>query len=291
MILTNNGNLPKPYCDFIEKTCNKPHNEEGTYSATTLIHGVKCTELTRRHFNEIIADVSDFHNSALGTAFHYIMESNTDENKYFKEERLSYPVSHSKVTGQFDLYDMNEGIIYDWKTTNTWKHKMQDFSEWELQALVYAWLFSKNNLECKKVVFVAEFKDFSPAQSEVNPELPRLPIQREFEVVITKEKLDFIEKWIEERVKLLELAKIQKDDEITRCSDKEVWAKGEGWAVMKKGRKSALRVFDNEENAKIYLRDTGGDTIEYRKPKYTKCERYCNACQFCNFYKKEVLNA
>ena len=65
MILSNNGNLPKPYVDFVEKTCNQKHNEKGCYSATTLIQGVKCTILKDRHFDEITADVADFHNAVM----------------------------------------------------------------------------------------------------------------------------------------------------------------------------------------------------------------------------------
>lgn len=285
MKLSNKGKIPEPYVRFVEKTCNKPHNEKGCYSATTLISGIKSTVLKDRHFEEIEADVMDFHAAVMGTAFHYIMESCTDEESFFKEEKLEWPVSNSKVTGRFDLYDMNEKIVYDWKTCNVIKHKMGDYSEWEKQALVYAWLFSKNNLEVNKVVFVADFKDFSPTQAENGGDYPRYPIQREFEVTITKEKIDEIEKWIIERVKALELAETLPDDEIERCSDKEVWARGEAWAVMKNNRKSALRVFDNEKEAEKYKELNGGDYIEHRPPVYTRCEKYCLAKPFCSFYK------
>lgn len=289
MILTNKGDLPEPYVNFVEKTCNQKHNEKGCYSATTLISGIKSTLLKDRHFDEITADVAEFHNAVMGTAFHSIMESNTDDNKFFKEEKLEWPVSNSKVTGRFDLYDMQKCIIYDWKTTNTWKHKMHDFSEWEKQALVYAWLFKKNGLEVKKVIFTAEFKDFSQSQAEKDNEYPQNPIQREFEVSITEEKIAETEKWIEERVKALELAETLPDNEIERCSNKEVWARGEGWAVTKKTRKSALRVLPTEEEAKKWMQENGGDDIEYRQPVYVKCERYCNCRQFCNFYKEVVI--
>lgn len=287
MKLSNKGKLPKPYVVFVEKTCNNKHNEKGCYSATTLIAGVKSTVLKDRHFDEIEADVMDFHAAVMGTAFHYIMESCTDES-FFKEEKLEYPVSHSKVTGRFDLYDMNEKVVYDWKTCNAIKHKIGDYSEWEKQALVYAWLFSKNNLEVNKVVFVADFKDFSSTQAENGGDYPRYPIQREFEVTITKEKIDEIEKWIIERVKALELAETQSDDEIERCSNEEVWARGEGWAVTKKTRKTALRVLPTEEEARKWMQENGGDDIEYRPPVYTRCERYCTACKWCNFYKNNV---
>lgn len=292
MILSNNGNLPKPYVDFVEKTCNQKHNEKGCYSATTLIQGVKCTILKDRHFDEITADVADFHNAVMGTAFHYIMESNTDNEKFLKEERLEALVSKSKVTGRFDLYDLENGIIYDWKTTNVFKHKFSDFSEWEKQALIYAWLFKKNGLEAKKVVFIAEFKDYSLSQAEKDSEYPRNPIQKEFEVIITEQKLSEIEKWISERVQKLEEAENLADDDIERCSNEEVWARGEKWAVMRNGRKTALTggVCDTEAEANAKLTELKGDYVEHRLPEYVKCKSYCTACKFCSFYKEQYQN-
>lgn len=288
MILTNKGNLPKPYVDFVNKTCNQKHNEKGCYSATTLIHGIKSTILKDRHFDEIEADVADFHNAVMGTAFHYIMESNTDENKFFKEEKLEAQVSNSKVTGRFDLYDLENGIIYDWKTTNTFKHKFKDYSEWEKQALIYAWLFRKNGLDAKKVCFIAEFKDYSLSQKEKDSDYPANPIQTEFEVYINETKLEQIEKWIFERVKALENAEKLSDDEIERCSNEEVWARGEKWVVMRNGRRSALPggLCDTEEEAKNKLAELKGDYIDHREPVFVKCKNYCTACKFCSFYKK-----
>ena len=286
MILTNKGNLPKPYVDFVEKTCNQKHNEKGCYSATTLIQGVKQTVLKDRHFDEITADVADFHSAVMGTAFHYIMESNTDDKNFFKEERLEAQVSNSKVTGKFDLYDLENCILYDWKTTNTFKHKFADFSEWEKQGLIYAWLFKKNGLDVKKVCFIAEFKDYSLSQKEKDADYPANPIQNEFEVLITEEKLCEIEKWIEERVKELERAESLNDNKIERCSDAEVWARGEKWAVMKNGRKTAVRVFESEAEAQENMFALKGDYIEHREPEYVRCKNYCTACKFCSFYKE-----
>ena len=70
------------------------------------------------------------------------------------------------------------------------------------------------------------------------------------------------------------------------CTPEERWAKPDKWAVMKHGRKSAVKVFDSEEeaNANIGL----GDYIEYRQGVDTKCEDYCMVNQFCPYWQKRM---
>jgi hypothetical protein len=57
---------------------------------------------------------------------------------------------------------------------------------------------------------------------------------------------------------------------------------------MKKGRKSALRVLDTEQEAKNWVDNTGkGEYIEHRKGKYTRCEGYCSVAEFCPQLRRE----
>ena len=72
--------------------------------------------------------------------------------------------------------------------------------------------------------------------------------------------------------------------ELPKCTSEERWAKPDTYAVMKKGRKTALRLLPTEEQAKEYIGDQDF-SVEFRKGVSTRCEGYCEVSQFCNQYR------
>ena len=92
----------------------------------------------------------------------------------------------------------------------------------------------------------------------------------------------FITKKVEEIVK----AESLEDDAIAPCSEEERWAKPATYAVMKEGRKTALKVCSTQEEANEYAKSAGsGYYVEVREGKSPRCEDYCLCAPFCNFYK------
>ena len=61
------------------------------------------------------------------------------------------------------------------------------------------------------------------------------------------------------------------------------------YAVMRKGRKTALRVLDSQEEAEAYRAEKGGDYIEERKGEDKKCIDYCLCCRKCDYWKQKNL--
>ena len=81
------------------------------------------------------------------------------------------------------------------------------------------------------------------------------------------------------------------DGTTPECTEKERWAKPDTYAVMKKGRKSALRLLPTEEKAKQFMKDykvSKDLSIDFRKGVSTRCEGYCEVSQFCKQYKESV---
>ena len=70
----------------------------------------------------------------------------------------------------------------------------------------------------------------------------------------------------------------------------ERWNSGDTYAVMKDGRKTALRVLNSREDAETYKESNGGDYIEERHGEDRKCNDYCPCCKFCEYYKNKVEN-
>ena len=81
----------------------------------------------------------------------------------------------------------------------------------------------------------------------------------------------------------------KKDDEIHECSPSERWASPDKWAVMKEGRKTAVKVCDTEEEALNFIEELEKDKdkhfVEERKGQDKKCSDYCACCEFCSYYK------
>ena len=280
MKVTNKLNLPAAFVNAVSTT---RHNAAGCFSATTLNKGAKEIILSDRHFEEIEVDAADSVWAVWGTAVHALLESQPDNN--FHEEYFKVPVSNSYVTGQVDSYDMESGVINDWKTASVWKVQFNDFTDWRRQGLTYAWLLRQSGLEVKKCRFVALLKDHSKTKAKNDSSYPQSPVFI-YEFDVTPEDMAETRDRILNKVLEIESAYKLDDDAIEPCSAEERWADGEKWAVMKNGRKSAVKVFDNQLDADAMAGELGNSHyVEHRPAISRKCGEYCNCKDFCNLYK------
>ena len=280
MNVTNKLNLPAA---FVNAVSTARHNAAGCFSATTLNKGAKEIILTDRHFDEITVDAADSVWAVWGTAVHALLESQPDNN--FHEEYFKVPVSNSFVTGQVDSYDMENGVINDWKTASVWKVQFNDFSDWRAQGLTYAWLLQQSGLEVKKCRFVALLKDHSKTKAKNDSSYPQSPVFI-YEFDVTAADMEETAARILAKVQEIENAYELDDDAIEPCSAEERWADGEKWAVMKNGRKTAIKLFDNSADADAMAGEMGNAYyVEHRPAISRKCGEYCNCKDFCNFYK------
>lgn len=228
MKVTNRLHLPEA---FVKAVSVERHNKAGQYSATTLNKGVKEIILQERHWEDFTVDAADSVWATFGTAFHAIMEKYEDGN--FHEEKFDIAVSNSRVTGVVDSYDMERGIINDWKTASVYKVMKGDFSDWYKQGMTYAWLLKQNGLDVHKCRFIACLKDHSMTKAETDSSYPQAPVfVYEFEV--TPEELEQTGARITAKVKDIEAAELLADDDIEPCTAEERWADPEKYAVMKK---------------------------------------------------------
>lgn len=283
MIITNKLGLPQA---FINALNNTRHNEKGEYSATTLLKGGCDVMLTDRHFDEIEIDVSEQVWQIFGSAVHAIFEKAGIEG--FTEEKFSVNVGNSKVSGRVDLYDLENETVYDWKTASVWKTIYNDYDDWDKQGLIYSWLMKQNGLNVKEVVFVALLKDHSKSKARIDASYPQSPtvVHR---VEVTEERLAEIENFIKLKVSEFESAEQFSDEELPPCSKDERWATDDKFAVMKEGRKTAIKLYDDEDSAEKFIDEQEKDkdkmSVEKRPGESKKCLDYCACREFCPFYK------
>lgn len=281
MVITNELNLPQALVDACDVN---PHNAPNTVSATTLKSGTREILLTKRHWGEMTDDVSNRIWTLFGTAVHALLEK--ESTNTFVEEKFEKQIGKYKVTGRLDCYDMKQKIIFDYKTATIWKYKMGDFSDWKFQGLVYAWLLKEQGLEVKECRFVMMFKDFSKSKAKTESGYPRKPVYV-YKFDVTDYDLQEIEKKIIAKVKELEESENLADNELPLCTAEERWAKPSTWAVMKQGRKTAIRVFEDKNLAEQMLKSLDGNHyLQERQGTDGKCTGYCGCCEFCSYWQE-----
>jgi len=310
MKITNKYNLPNALVN-IANMDNEPHNEKNTFSATTILKGEKEIILENRHFDEIEMDISDMTWTIFGTAVHSLAEKEVSEKdgtsemkiEYcfikedlvkmgFSEELANKYANKYKLTGRCDLYNEKEMLLQDYKTATVWKFIYGDFDEWEKQGYIYTWLLRKNNQYVKDIKFHALLKDWNNGDNKMailkNNYYPPRPITtysfQPNEIDLIKIQ-DFIFEKVKKLITIIE-NKIQ-DNDIEYCNEKERWQTKTTYAVMKKNRKTALKVFNNLNDANAFIKDNSEKnilSIETRFGQARKCIDYCIAHEYCSYY-------
>jgi hypothetical protein len=59
------------------------------------------------------------------------------------------------------------------------------------------------------------------------------------------------------------------------CTPEERWATPTTYAVMKQGKKSALKVAQSQKEAQIWLEANGGEWVQERPGEDKRCHNYC----------------
>ncbi len=287
MIITNNTNLPQPFVKMAEDHYEiKPKR----YSVTTLLKPVREILLNRRYNDVIEQDCSDMIWALFGQATHAVLEKYSVGKTEFAEEKLEYKLDNGyTVSGVIDLYDMEKSEVVDYKTASVWKVIKQDFEDWRKQGLMYAWLLRKNGLPCNNVIFYAILKDHSASKAKREADYPKSNIYK-YEFSVYDTEIIEIDKFIRDKIDKIIFYEDKPDDELPLCSIEDRWNDGDKYAVMRKGRKTALRVLDSEEEAELYKMNNGGDYIEKRPGEDKKCNDYCRCCTKCKYWQDTHSN-
>jgi hypothetical protein len=285
--ITNNQNLPE---GIVRAVDTERHNKSDKHlSATTLLKGMKEIILTQRHWDELTDDAADRMWAIFGTAVHALLE--TEGEHEFTECDIEVPLAQGvTITGKIDNYNMESGVITDYKTASVWKVIMKDFEDWRMQGLIYAWLLSKNKFKVTRCRFIAILKDQSKSKAKLDKEHPQSPVHV-YEFPITAAELNEAEAYVNSRLSEYLKCLDKPDDEIPPCADKERWASETGYAVKKQGNKRAVRVLPAKAEADAMAAKLGaGHYVETRPGESRKCAAYCICCDFCNFYNSFVKN-
>lgn len=283
-MLANSLNLPKPFVDAVSE---KHVRSDTRYSVTETLGGTCEAVLRRRHAEEIDDDVADRVWAILGTAVHKVLQESEAEPWQEREQYIKVPIDGTRfeLSGIFDMYDKRERRVTDWKTCSVWKTQVGDFEDWRKQLAAYCWMLERSGEEAREGEIVAIMRDHSMRKARFEKGYPPHPVMRiawRFDDADMEDTGVRLKRWFLDLADQLGRA----DEDLVPCTPEERWSKPETWAVMRSGRKKAVRVFDDEDKAVEYMGDDKNLHIEFRKGEDTKCQSYCEVARWCPYGRK-----
>lgn len=300
--MTNNYNLPKA---LVRAISLDTHRADGDISTTQLLKNPREFWLTARHSEEIEEDAISKLWALFGTASHAIAERGECAESLV-EEYLKAEFNGIKLTGSLDLYE--DGILWDYKTVSVWGVLLLDAqkkAQFIGQLNTYAYMLKKQGMEVKGLRILAIMRDWVSSKAKFDPSYPDFQAQViEIPLFTEQQQLQYIFSRIERLMKYKDVP----DNELPECTEAYRWAKPSEYAVMKKGRKSAVRLFDSEKMANDYIVEKFSKTekvissdepdynrvigtnikidknysVEARKGDLFKRCEYCSGRKFCN---------
>lgn len=281
MNYTNCFKLPPEIVAALTKDRYNPDGEQdlGDYSATKLIAPVQQTILKARHPDKMrVFDVIDNFWAFVGSIAHKVLEEHGSDDA-MQEQRLNITIMDKVLSGCVDHY--KGGVITDYKSTKCYKIMKGDYSEWEKQLNIYAYIYGKHGYPVTKLrifTFILDWKK-GEAYKQGYPKCPIMEIP--LRLWSTEEQRGYIEG------RLIELAAAHNlpNEELPECSDKEMWRDIKDYAILKEGGKRAVKLYDTEKEARLHpLKE--GESLVTRHTRRTRCFDFCPCSNICEQHKR-----
>lgn len=285
--LTNRLGLPS---SIVQAITNDPYSSAGSdISVTKLLTPPYQLQLLKKHAHELIEDVADRVWSLVGQVGHSIIERMPlDPAISVAEQRLFMELQVSGkpfiVSGQFDLIE--GGVITDWKFTSVWSKDGK--ADWTGQLNLLAALcdnqYVKTGDERFNIVgtqIIAIFRDWQKAKAKIgdypSTQVGVIPVK-----LWTKE---------ERHQFLLDRVAAHTDANPAPCTDNDRWATDPVYAVMKKGRKTAVKLYAKKEEADAAAAGDKDLSVVHRPQEFKRCQAYCGAAAFCPVWQEQLAQA
>lgn len=288
--------------------------DQNYISATALMKPLRQIVLGRRLVRaEMTADVADYIPRALGHSLHDSIEKAwvkghrlalhklgfpqhvidrvlvnptpeqlaavKDPIPVYLEQRAIREINGYKVGGKFDM--VAEGIVHDNKSTSayTWVYGGRD-KEHQLQGSLYRWLNpDKITEDFIRINYI--FTDWQRAQVGRNP---KYPPQRLMSKDIPLLSVEETERWITNKLKLVEQYMDAPEKDIPYCTDEELWKSDDTYKYYTDPAKTSGRSpknFTSKAEATAYHADKGWKGVIITVPGEAKRCGYCDAFDVC----------
>jgi hypothetical protein len=273
--------------DAIRKLDNYSRGE-ARFTTTELVLPERILALTAKHKPEIHEESSVW--QVMGSALHQVLKSAAemvDPSRFITEQRFQATLPDGTViSSQIDVYDRKTKTLDNYKVCSVWKFILQDSPEWEQQLNIEAYVLRMNDLEVSHVRNIAFLRDWNARKARTTKQ-GDYPPNDIHEVEVKLWTIAEQQEWIMDRVSKHDAAAT---GETPLCSKKERWQRNASVAVMKKGRKSAIRVMDDEDRAYAMMRQLERNAnpgekfyLEERPSEPVRCLSYCPVNKWCPY--------
>lgn len=279
MKLTNKHNLPGP---IYSKVAAEMREKPPGFGLTTLLRPAHMVALEIKHWDELEADAMDHVWRLFGTAIHSMIDID-NEQTILREHLLEADIAGVKVRTAIDRLwkDGPANVLTEFKTTSVWS-VIYGKPEWEQQLNLQGAVLNLNGRVADRMEVVALLRDWNARDAKYDSQKPQSPVVK---IDVQRWTPDKALAFLSERVVAHQKAR---NGEASECTPEERWSKPDTWAVMKLGRKTALRVLHSPEEADTWGQNNAGGkfTVEHRPGENTRCERYCPVSKFCDQFKQ-----
>lgn len=221
MKYTNKYNLPEA---FVRAVLNDPYDKGASdFTGTGLANPPRATALLKQFADQVEVDVTSRVAAIIGQGSHSIAERAARPGVDLCEQRLFANIKVDgqtyKISAQVDLYELDTGILYDWKTTKAYAFSKKAGSgkkpEWIEQLNIGAELLRQNGHVPKALKIIAMLKDWNKreAGSAGMPESEVLQV--DLPMWTSEETIEHIKTRIRLHVAALK--------ELPQCGPKEHW--------------------------------------------------------------------
>jgi hypothetical protein len=211
-----------------------------------MINPPQLETLRYRHRDEIVEDVSERIWTLLGQATHIVAERAADST-VISEKRYFAQMGGWTLSGAVDLIEGTTLIDYKVRSVWTYIYKSR-IAEWTAQGNINRWLAHQNGVtHIDKMANILILRDWAKREVGKRKDYPAVQIVTQ---PLELWPLEKAEAYVAERVRLHQIARAAKDEEMPRCSDEDRW-----------------------EN----------------KGRFMRCESYCPAKAFCHQFKNEPV--
>jgi len=293
--ITNQYGLP----EIIAQAIRNRHYSKGDadFSATELQKPPLLRRLELQYEDDIEEDVVDMVWSLFGDAVHYVVAqgAETELAEYRWSAEIEVDGTTFKLSGQADSLDLKENKLDDWKTTKVWAVKDGLKSDWIAQVNVYRWILAMCGIEVDTLNIGCFFKDWSHREKQrYGSDYPPAPV---WLYPVPVWNLTDTEEYIRAKIREHQVP-VPRD-----CTDEERWKRIDKYTLMKKGRKSAVKVEDSEDDLYAYIKDKDIEIssktkyyLEVRPGAYVRCTEgstegrtWCSVSAWCPLLHPDML--
>lgn len=281
--MTNKQGLPEAW---VKAAHNDGYDRGRSDLTVTEMIGPPLIRLLRREVDPNTEDVMDRTWSILGQACHTILERAAGGGELV-EKRLYLDYDGWTIGGQLDNLDLRNGVLSDYKVTSAWSVIGDVKEEWICQLNMLDYLLTANNHGVSKLQIVAIIRDWSRNRAK-GKGYPQHPV-----VIVDVPRWDLAQQaeYFKDRVLEHQSASILWEgnrEHPKECSFRERWEVDPSFALMKAGRKSAVKLFDSEAAAGEALALLDDKHFIAKRPgERRRCSgNYCGVSSICPYYKE-----